>query len=852
MPAAPPHLAVLLLLSLVAPAAARPERFLHDTPTRVFDIQHRVVRVRFDFARQAIEGRMTLAGSALDTLSSLVLDARELAVSAVSDSARGPLAFVTDDAHLTVRFPAPLARGERATITIAYTARPRAGLYWVVPDADHPGRRPEVWSQGEDQSNRYWFPDFDEPAERASTEEFYTVPSGMFALGNGHLVETLPGPGPGETTYHWREDFPFVSYLVSVAASRYAKVDTTWRGIPVEYYVPPEKVERVARSMGRTPEMLEFFSNRLGVPYPYEKYAQVVVQDFTFGGMENLSATTMAERILLDRTAFLERNMESLVAHELGHQWFGDYVTCREWAHAWLNEGFATFMADLWWEHAWGRDERDRSLLDERASYFAADAGGRRPMVEPNYRFADDLFDGQIYAHGAWILHMLRCQLGDDAFFRGVRRYLEMNAGTSVETDRFRQALEEASGVGLDGFFEQWTRRAGYPELTVSWEWMEARKLARVKVEQTQPSDSLTPVFRFELPVRLALKDRDVRVTLAVDGRHAETWVPLAEKPRYVEVNDDLSVLCRVKFERAVDELAAQLADAPLAASRIEAARALGEKGTPAAVLALARALTADRFYGVRQAGAEALAKIPTAEGLGALAPGLADADARVRRTAAGALGSFRGQDGAAALARRALADPAYGVVAEALGALARLGSPDAYERLIQGLARPSWNDQIETAALAGFADLGDTRAIPLLIRATHRREPIPVRSAAVSALGRLGRWLPLEPAAGKTTRRDVRQALEPLLWDGKMTVRRSAAGALGELGDRAALEALERVVAREPEERVVAAALESQSRLRGAGEGGIASLRAELEKLKDKNRALELRVQGVEEALKK
>jgi aminopeptidase N len=852
MPVAPRHLAALLLLVLATPAGAEPQRFLHDTPTRRIDIQHRVVRVRFDFAKQAIEGRVTLSGAALDTLSSLALDARELTVASATDSTRGALPFVSDDARLTLRFPAPLARGERAAITIVYTARPRAGLYWVVPDAGHPGRRPEVWSQGEDESNRWWFPDFDEPAERASTEEFYTVPTGMFALGNGHLVETTPGPAAGETTFHWREDFPFVSYLVMVAASRYAKVDTTWRGIPVEYYVPPDKAERVARSMGRTPEMLEYFSSRLGVPYPYEKYAQVVVQDFTFGGMENLSATTLVERILLDQNAALERTQEGLVAHELGHQWFGDYITCREWAHAWLNEGFANFMADLWWEHAYGRDEHDRSLLDERASYFGSDGGGRRPMVEPNYRFADDLFDGQIYAHGAWILHMLRSRLGDDAFFRGMRGYLEANGGTSVDTDRFRHALEEASGVGLDGFFDHWTRRAGYPELTVSWEWAEARKLARVRVEQTQASDSLTPVFRFDLPVRLALKDHDVRVTLTVDGRHAETWVPLAERPRYVEVNDDLSVLCSVKFERKVTELSAQLADAPLAASRIEAARALGEKGTPAAIAALAKALSADRFYAVRQACAEGLAKVPTAEGLAAITPGLADADARVRRSVAGALGSFHGVDGAAVLARRALSDPVGGVNAEALGALARLGSPDAYERLVAGLARPSWNDQIETAALAGFADLGDTRAIPALIRATHAREPIVVRSSAVTALGRLGRWLPLEPAAGKTTRREVRLALEPLLWDGKMAVRRAAAGALGELGDRAALEALQRVVEREAEERVISAALQSQVRLSGSADGGVASLRSELEKLRDKNRVLELRVGAVEEALKK
>jgi len=783
-----------------------------------------------------------------------VLDQRELEIASVRDSANGPLGFETDDSHLVIHLPRTLERGDYAAITIDYRARPRAGLYWTGPDADHPGRRAEVWSQGEEQGARFWFPDVDQPVERAASDLWYTVPAALYALGNGHLVETLDGPQRGERTFHWRLELPHPSYLVTVAAGTFAIVDTTWRGIPVQYVVPPGSEERVARSMGRTPEMLEFFSRRFGVPYPYERYAQVVVQDFTFGGMENITATTMTERILLDRAAALERSMEGLVAHELAHQWFGDYVTCREWAHAWLNEGFATFGADLWWEHAWGRDELDRSLLDERAGIFAnEESKGRRPVVEPNWRFPHDLFDAGIYARGAWTLHMLRRQLGDGAFFRGVRHYLEQFGGQSVDTDAFRRAMEEATGVGLDGFFDQWVERAGVPELKVSWEWLEVRGLARVVVEQTQPSDSLTPVFRFDLPLRFALASGEVRSSLRVDGRRHETYVPLPSRPRYVEVNDDLSVLCRLSFERPVAELAAQLADAPLAASRIEAARALGEMGgKPAALAALARALEHDTFWAVRRAAAEALGKVPTAAGLAALAPGLSDPEARVRKVAVSQLGHFRDVSGAAVAARVALADPAYGVVAAGTGSLVRLGAPDAYQRCVSLLSRPSWNDTLRTAGLEGLAEIGEPRAVPLMVARTHRREPLTVRISAARSLGRIGAKLPLERATGKITRREVRLALEPLLWDDHLRLRQEAASALGTLGDPDALPAIARLMAREPEDGGIAAALDAQKKLRGKGDHEPGELKGELEKLKDKNRALEARLQALEEALKK
>jgi aminopeptidase N len=850
---APAILAALAVGLSATLAPAEPVRTLHDTPTRSFDIVHRDLHVRFDLAHHRIEGRMTLSGEALDSTSVLTLDARELEVKSVTDSLGGPLAFDHGETRLVVRFARALERGEHAAVTIEYKAAPRAGLYWITPDREHPGRRAEVWSQNEDRSARFWFPDVDEPLERAASDLWYTVPASMQALGNGRLVETLADPRRGEKTWHWRLEFPHPSYLVTAAVGTFAKVDTTWRGIPVEYFVPPGTEERVARSLGRTPEMMEFFSRRLGVPYPYGRYAQVVVQDFTYGGMENITATTMTERILLDRTAALERTMEGLVAHELAHQWFGDYITCREWAHAWLNEGFATYLSDLWWEYSAGRDEMDRSLLDERASVFGNETErGRRPVMERNWRFAHDLFDAGIYQRGAWVLHMLRRRLGDDAFFRGLQHYLESCGGKSVDTDAFRLAMEEATGAGLDGFFDQWVAHAGVPELKVSWEWLEARKLAHLTVDQTQPSDSLTPLFRFDLPVRFALGSGEVRDVVAVDSRHHEAWVALPSRPRYVEVDDDLSVLCRLAFDRPASELAAQLADAPLAAGRIEAARALGEMGgKPAALAALARAVREDRFYAVRRAAAEALGRVPTPGGLEALRPGLSDRDARVRKTAVASLAHFRDVPGAVPAARAALSDPAYGVVACAVGTLAKLGTEDAHGQCLKALERPSWSDTIRTAALDGLAELGEPRSLPPIAQRTRVGEPVAVRIAACRALGKLGARLPAEPAAGKTTRREARLAIEPLLWDEKMRVRQEAASALGALGDPEGLALLTRLMAREPEDAVSAAAIEAQGKLRVKGDRALADLKAEIERLKDRNRALEARLQSLEDAFK-
>ncbi len=848
------------LILVLAVAAARAGSFTdeqsryHSTPARAFDIEHRDLHIRFDHAKRAVHGTMTLSGAATDSLSVLELHGEDLVLEKVTGSGGVPLEFTTGDGSIWLRFSRPLARGEKASVTITYHATPRRGLYFIEPDRDHPGRRREVWSQGEDEGNRYWFPDFDKPNERAATDIWVTVGRGEAVVSNGKLVETQEGKD-ATRTFHYRMDVPHPSYLVSVAAGTFAKVDTLWRGKPVEYFVPPDRVERVRRSLGRTPEMLEFFSEITRTPYPYEKYAQVVVQDFSYGGMENISATTMTERLLLDATAFRERNQESLIAHELAHQWFGDYVGFREWAHTWLSEGFATFFENLWQEHAWGRDQYDEHLREDRESYLA-EARGRyqRPIVSRVYTYPSDLFDRHAYPKGAWVLHMLRRQLGDARFFAGIHEYLSRHAGQSVDTDQFRLAMEQSSGEGLEQFFDQWLYHAGQPDLKIKTEWLEGAKLERIRVEQVQPSDSLVPVFAFDLPVRLFYPEAQTDQVVKMRERVGEVLVPSPQRPLWVELDPDMTTLFSTSsFDRSVEELIRQLSSSPRAVFRGEAATALGEKAeSDSAIAALAHALRTDRFYAVRQAAAAALGKIRREPALDALVAGAGDKDARVRRSVATALGGFSGEPRAEQAALAATRDPAYGVVAEGLGSLARLRSSGARATLLAALERPSWGNSIAAAAASGLGELGDVSAIPRLQRETRDDRPVDKRTAATRALGNLGRWLPREPQSGRSSRRDVREVLEPLLWDENLRMRQAAAAGLANLGDPAAIAALTRSEARDAETVVQREAHNAIVSLRREGDAELRELRQKVDDAQGRVKALEARVKLLEEALKK
>ncbi|MBZ0235762.1 MAG: M1 family metallopeptidase [Deltaproteobacteria bacterium] len=573
-------------------------------PDRPVAIEHYRIAVAVHPDERRITGETTVRAVVLAReLRRLELDAVELEVTAVTE---GPheRRFTHDGRTLAIDLGDVRKTGAHLEVTITYGARPRRGLYFVGPDAGYPDKPTQVWTQGQDEDSRYWFPCLDTPHAKATSEVIADVPAGWYALSNGVLLEDK---ADGERRrLHWRHDQPHSCYLVTLAAGELVTIEDRWRDVPVVYHVPRGREDAARRTLGRTPQMLELFSKLFGVPYPYPRYAQVCVHDFIFGGMENTTATTLTETVLLDERAALDDDEEALVAHELAHQWFGDLITCRDWGEGWLNEGFATYAEYLWREHIDGRDEADLVLDEFLEMYFHEDGDRyRRTICTKHYDEPIDVFDHHLYDKAGRVLHMLRMQLGDELFWKSLRHYLTKHRHGVVETRDLARAIEDATGKVLDDFFSQWILDgAGHPELKVAMEWDEDTRVAEVVVEQTHKVEGKTPLFRMPVTLRFRVgaAAADVDVPVDVEDRRHAFHVPLADRPTQMIFDPGRGLLAAVETNKSVALWAGELAGATLAIDRAYAARALGKKGGPRALSALEAALTGDRFWAVRGA----------------------------------------------------------------------------------------------------------------------------------------------------------------------------------------------------------------------------------------------------------
>ncbi|MCC6553143.1 MAG: HEAT repeat domain-containing protein [Polyangiaceae bacterium] len=734
---------------------------------------------------------------------------------------------------------------EAASIVVRYRATPRRGLYFLAPDEHVPDRPRQVWTQCEDEDARHIFPCIDKPHVKQTTELRVQVPAGWTCLSNGELQADAKAQRAG--SFHFRFDEPHPTYLFTLVAGDLARIDDEDAlGIPVAYLVPRGREEDGRRTFGRTPDMIRHFSEKLGVRYPWSRYTQVVVSDFVFGGMENTTATTMYEHVLLDERAALDVTSDDLIAHELAHQWFGDLVTCRDWSHAWLNEGFATFMEHVDREHHLGADEYEHGLRRDLEAYLGEARGRyRRPVVCGDYDAPMDLFDRHLYEKGGLVLHLARRELGDAAFWRGVRTYLTRHARGVVETRDLARALEDASGRSLERFFEQWVYRAGHVELDVKLEVEEGA--LTVTVKQSQPTaahapsvpgqpDTGTPVFAFDLVLDIGQGDEVRREVRRVDHASHTFVIPVARRPRFVVVDPDLRVVGEVTVEAPADLLRGQLAHAPTARGRELAARPLGKRDDPATTRALGASLAdAKEFWGVRAEAAAALGAVRSDEALAILAAHAGAAHPKVRRAVVAALGRFRSPKAAEVLEKAALRDASYLVEAEAARALGATRQGAAFDTLVDVIDRPSWGDVIRCGAIDGLANLRDDRAIPHVMARTRYGVPSRGRRAAILALPKL------------STDRRTREALEDLLDAPDPHLRVDVARALADLGDAKARGALHRALDRELDARVRRRIREVLRDLGGAGKRELDRLRDELESVRKEQAELRARVGKLE-----
>jgi aminopeptidase N len=762
-------------------------------PDRVVEVEHYTIALEVRFDERRIEGRCAIQIKPIaEGVRHLTLDAVELEIRSVTLDGRA-VAHGYDGERLRVELGEPLAAGDRRTIVVEYGAAPRRGLYFVGPDEAYPRRPRQVWSQGQDEDSRHWFPCFDAPNQKATSEVIATVPSSFFALSNGDLVAVEADPARSARRFHWRLDVPHSCYLVTLAAGELVEIADRWQDVDVKYYVEPGREDDARRTLGRTPEMLACFSERFGVTYPYRKYAQVFVADFIFGGMENTTATTLTDTALVDERTALDHDNESLVAHELAHQWFGDLLTCRDWAQSWLNEGFATYSEYVWRERGHSRDEAHMELLQWADDYFGeTQRRYRRPIVTNVFDQPVEVFDRHLYEKGGLVLHMLRTLVGDAPFWRALAHYLAKHRNGSVETRDLARAVEDVTGRSLDWFFDQWVHKAGHPELKVEYGWDADAKLARFAVKQTHKVEAETPLFRLPLQVRFRVDGNDVTRPIEIVEANEVFFFPLGSAPTQAIFDTGQPTLKKADVDKPRPLWLAELADASDAADRIAAAKALSRHTSADVVAALERALLEDAFWGVRVAAAGSLGEHRSPPARDALVRALAaPLHARARRAVVKALGQLRHDEVAAAALERVVVagDPSCFVEAEACLALGRTRSPRAPGALRAALPRDSYQDVIRQNVYKGLAEARDDTALPILLEATAYGQVSHGRRAALQALALYGQ--------GRADResRVARERIEELLFDPDFRVQQSALEALATLADPKALDALRRAV---------------------------------------------------------
>jgi aminopeptidase N len=635
------------------------------------------------------------------------------------------------------------------------------------------------------------------------------------------------------------------------------------RAIDVEYVVPEGvPAERVEQAFHRTPEMIAHFSRTFGVDFPWHRYAQVVVHEFIFGGMENAGATVLTDRVIMPPVSKrIGHDLDDLVAHELAHQWFGDLVTCQDWSQAWLNEGWATYSEAIWLEHEEDRAAASHNLWSKLVGYLGED-GGRYQRAITHYRFRNpiDLFDRHLYEKGSLVLHTLRGIVGDAAFWPAVQAYLQRHAFQPVHTRDFQRIMEEFSGRNLDGFFQQFVHGAGHPVVQV--ELSHADGLLTVAVTQKQSGPDVAEAFHFPLRLHIVTGDGDdavvTDVTLPIRERTRAFTLPADEAPSRVEIDPWMTVLADLTVKAPRAWLAQSLRSDRGPVGRIRAARALAKDGSPEAITALADAIALDHSWGVHGEIAAALAKQAGPVARTALLGRAADPRHKHRLGVVRALAGVRHADVAAALdALVEDGDPSYLVTAEALRGLGRQRAPQTAARCREvledeataaAIGMETWGASLRAAALDALGHTRDLDALPLLLEHTQAAYEPALRAAAARALGQLGEEI--DPA-----RRAAADRLMELAREAPFRVRLSALTALGRAGDPRAAAVLRHVHQGDPDGRTARTAYEALGRLQAADRSGVAAvtrMRDDLTRLQEENRSLRARIDRLEELVER
>lgn len=726
--------------------------------SRTIDTKNILIDLSFDWEKEQAIGNEVITLACFAECSNFSLDAAEMTIDSVSLDGGAALKFAYDETadndNLKITLDRTYPAGQDLKVRIAYKTHYvnkasgdtaigsfGRGLRFIKPTPDNPNKPRQIWSQGESEFNRYWFPSYDTPNDFRTTELRATVAKPFYVVSNGKLVSTKDNPD-GTRTFDWKMDQPYANYLTSIVVAETTPVVQDFDGTPVYNFGYTNETKEVAATTKNLPATIRFFSEITGVRYPYPKYSQAFVEDFG-GGMENISATTQIEEMIHDDRELLDQDSESLQSHELAHQWFGDYVTCRDWGQIWLNESFATYMQAMWDEKLKGHEEFLYS--DIRSNHDSVlgtwNQGNRRPIVTKYYDNKDAMFDTYAYPGGGSVLHMLRKHLGDKLFFKALNHYLTVNAHQPVSTEDLRQAIEESTGQSMDWFFDEWLYKMGHPIFDIKQSYDDATKKLTLNVKQTQKIDvnnAFPQTEFFQSYVDVEIDNKVERVWLKPQAENVFTF-DSATKPKLVNFDYESTLLKEMTFEKSTDDLLYQMANDKDVLARRWAMGELEKKAKNEAdkgriVTALITSAEKDPFWRIRRAALSVIANIfspdprPGQERPAANLPadveqavrGLTkDKQSLIRGEALRLLGETKDKK-YADLFIAGLNDQSYFVIDESATALGRVGDPRAYEALVKLTNTPSWKGRIQAAGLTGLAELGDKRALEIGLKAAN------------------------------------------------------------------------------------------------------------------------------------
>jgi aminopeptidase N len=551
---------------------------------KTHDLMHTKLKVDFNFEEKQLNGEAWVTAKPhFYTTNTFVLDAKSMLIREVSLNGK-TVPYVYDNAKITITFPKKYTREETFTVYIKYVARPEKivekgnegattakGLYFINADGSDKNKPTQVWTQGETEGSSCWFPTIDAPNQKTTQEIYITVPKKYVTLSNGALISQTTQ----ETTRtdYWKMDKKHAPYLVFLGVGEFEIIKDVYKDLEVSYYIEKEYAKYAKDIFGNTPEMLQFFSNKLGVAYPWSKYSQMVVRDYVSGAMENTTAVVHGEQALQTRGQLIDENtQENTIAHELFHHWFGDLVTSESWSNLTLNESFANYSEYLWQEYKYGKEAAEMHQHENRTLYLEGQEADKK-LVRFNYVDQEDMFDLVSYNKGGAILHMLRKYVGDEAFFTSLKIYLNTYKFKAAEAHQLRLVFEKVTGKDLNWFFNQWFFGASHPKLSISYDYNMLRKTVTINVQQLQAEN-----FQFPLTLDIFEAGKRRRETLFVENNDASFTFDFKVQPTFIQINSDGVLLCEINENKIFSDYIFQLKNAQHYTHRREALVALAKK----------------------------------------------------------------------------------------------------------------------------------------------------------------------------------------------------------------------------------------------------------------------------------